>query len=291
MSKTIILGNGFVASHLKYDKVVDRIKPSESSIEHIIDVYKPDTIINCVGRCGNPNVDWCESNKEETLITNVTIPTLLATVASKHDIRVIHISSGCIFYGASPNKEIVRNNELIIGDPPTRDSGWTEDDFANPKSFYSKTKYACDLAIGHLSNVASLRIRMPVSATSSPRNLINKLLNYKLVLDVKNSMTFIPDLVNVVDWFVNNNKSGLWHVTNPDPLSPADVMREYQKYDPNHKFENINENELAKLTVATRSNCFLNTEKLNKEGVILTSSKEALQLIMKEFVKKRGIKL
>jgi dTDP-4-dehydrorhamnose reductase len=292
MTKTIVVGNGFVASHLKYNIVRDRLYASETQIESFIDSHKPDIIINCVGRCGAPNVDYCESNKEETLIANVTIPTLLATAAYKHNIRLIHISSGCIFYGESPNKEVVTTSGgLIVDDAPTRDIGWKEGDFANPKSYYSKSKYSCDLVIGSLSNVASLRIRMPVSSKSSPRNLINKLLNYESVLDVKNSMTFMPDLINVVDWFVNNDKNGLWHVTNPDPLSPADVMREYQKYDTNHKFISINENELAKLTVATRSNCYLNTDKLNKEGVTLTPSKDALQLIMKKFIENKGTQL
>jgi len=291
MTKTIVVGNGFVASHLKYNIVKDRLSASDSKIESFIDTHKPDIIINCVGRCGDPNVDYCESHKEETLIANVTIPTILATTASRHNIRVIHISSGCIFYGKSPNKETVTSAGLIIGEAPTRDIGWKEDDFANPKSFYSKSKYACDLVIGNLSNVASLRIRMPVSSKSSPRNLINKLLNYNSVLDVKNSMTFMPDLINVVDWFVNNDKNGLWHVVNPDPLSPADVMTEYQRHDTNHKFVTINENELAKLTIATRSNCYLNTEKLNKEGVTLTPSKEALQLIMKKFIENKGTQI
>jgi len=208
-----------------------------------------------------------------SLTTNITVPAILATTASKHNIRIIHISSGCIFYGSSPN---ISNGA---------DLGWKEEDFANPKSFYSKTKYSCDLVIGSLKNVASLRIRMPVSSIKSPRNLINKLLNYSSVLDVKNSMTFMPDLVNVVDHFVNNDLNGIWHVTNPDPLSPADVMKEYQKYNLNHQFKCIDENELSKLTVATRSNCYLNTDKLNSIGVSLTPSHEALKNIMKEYIK------
>src|SRR3989338_8869626 len=42
-----------------------------------LDTLKPDTVINCAGKTGRPNVDWCETHKEETLRANVTGPLIL----------------------------------------------------------------------------------------------------------------------------------------------------------------------------------------------------------------------
>lgn len=276
MKKTIILGaNSFIAQHLRFDKIADRVKASDSQIEHLLDVYKPDVIINCVGKTGSPNIDSLESPDKigSTIETNVAIPILLANIADKKSIKLIQISSGCIFYGQSPN--------FANG----FDSGWTEKDFANPVSAYSKSKYACDLALSNMRNTTSLRIRMPVSGKHSPRNLINKLLNYTHVLDVKNSMTFLSDLPRAIDFFIDRDLPGVWHLTNDEALSPSDVMKEYQQYIREHKFTTINDVELDNITVAKRSNCHLNTDKLKAAGFIMTPSHEALKETMASFIK------
>ena len=38
---------------------------------------QPDIVINCAGKTGHPNVDWCEDHKMETLRSNVTGPLVL----------------------------------------------------------------------------------------------------------------------------------------------------------------------------------------------------------------------
>lgn len=263
--KTLVLGSGFVSDHLPYEKYNNRIESIED-IEELIFMRKPDTIINCIGKTGRPNVDWCESNKEETAFANTAIPIMLAQVCAKHSIHLIQIGSGCIFFGESP-----------------ANGGWKESDIANPKSFYSKTKYACDLAI-ESSNTTTLRIRMPISWKNNPRNFINKVSGYKQVIDIPNSVTFMDDFVRCVEWAVKEKKTGIFHVTNPEPLSAAQTMIEYQKYVPEHKFSIIDENELDLLTIAKRSNCILNTDKLKEAGFIMTASEEALKKCMKNYI-------
>ncbi len=272
--KIISLGSGFVSDHLNYEKITTRIQPDPVFISYLIDKHKPDVIVNCIGKTGRPNVDWCESNKEETANANVVIPTILAQECKRKNIHLVHIGSGCIFFGKSPN--------LTHEDS---DSGWKEDDFANPQSFYSKTKYACDLAIGDMDHVTTLRIRMPISTKNNPRNLINKLKGYSKVIDIPNSMTFMDDLVRCIDWIIYNSYTGIYHVTNDEPITAAQIMKEYQKYVPDHKFEVIDEVGLSKLTSAKRSNCILNTDKLKNKGFHLTPSSEVVEKCMKEYIK------
>jgi len=275
--KILTLGNGFVAQHLPYPIVTDKFEVSEKVIEAFLDFNMPDVIVNCIGKTGVPNVDWCESNQSETALTNIALPIAFAKACEKRGIHFVNIGSGCIYFGHSNN--IAGTTQYSF------DLGWKETDFANPKSFYSKTKYACDLAIGDMKNVSVLRIRMPISDRNTPRNFINKIRNYKKVIDIPNSVTFMNDLVKAVDWVIKKQKTGIYHIVNPEPLSAADVMREYQKYDKNHQFEIITEQELADITIATRSNCILDSSKLKNEGFIMTSTSKALEECMNSYIK------
>jgi dTDP-4-dehydrorhamnose reductase len=281
--KILTLGKGFVSDHLPYPVISDRVIPDDVAIRFMLKAYKPDVLINCIGKTGRPNVDWCEDNKAETYMANVTLPAILASECEKLGIHLIHIGSGCIFFGDSPRVSCPLNNDRDYF--PIPDSGWKEDDFANPKSYYSQTKYAADLTIGSMSNVTVLRIRMPISTKNDPRNFINKVRNYSQVIDIPNSMTLMDDLVRCVDWAAKENKIGIYHVTNAQPITAAQVMREFQKYQPLHKFEVIDEGELDKLTLAKRSNCLLNTDKLRESGFTMSPSEDGLKACMAAYIK------
>lgn len=286
--KIYVAGAGFVGDHLEYPKISSRLDFSVKQIEAVLNVTKPDVLINCIGKTGRPNVDWCEVNKEETATTNVALPLLLADVCAKKSIHLIQIGSGCIYFGESPHhvcSSCGKPGLCFCEGASMTDTGWKEDDFANPKSFYSKTKYACDLMLGQMKHVTTLRIRMPLSTQNNPRNFINKVRGYKQVIDIPNSVTFMDDLVRCIDWAAKGSHTGVYHVTNPQPLTAAQVMREYQKYDSSHKFEVITEEQLDKMTVAKRSNCILNSDKLRDAGFYMTPSEQALTDCMAKYVK------
>lgn len=283
--KVLSIGDGFAANHLPYHIVKDRFELSSKIISIFLDSYKPDVVVNCIGKTGRPNVDWCELNKEVTASANVGLPILLAEECAKKSIHLVHIGSGCIFFGDSPNKAADRSSPIIIGDPPMKDSGWKESDFANPQSYYSQTKYAADLAIGNMNNVSVLRIRMPISDRNNPRNLLNKLRGYDKVIDIPNSVTFMDDFARCVDWVIKGGQTGIFHVTNPEPLTAAKIMTEYKKYIPNHSFNIIDEKQLGELTLAKRSNCILDSSKLSNAGFYMTPASEALQRCMANYVK------
>ena len=289
------IGGGFVADHLPYERINERINNFDD-IFYYLDYHKPDVLVNCIGKTGRPNVDWCESHKEETAFANIAVPVMLAEKCKIHDIHLIQIGSGCIYFGESSHKNMhlteKYGNTIKPEDPnyfygafELADAGWKETDFANPQSFYSKTKYACDLALGEMDHVTTLRIRMPISSKNTPRNFINKIRGYKQVIDIPNSVTFMGDLASCIDWVARNGKTGIYHVTNPEPVTAARVMREYQKYVPEHNFEVITEEQLDKLTVAKRSNCIINSDKLKNAGFQMTPSEEALKICMAEYVK------
>lgn len=267
---TIIIGNGFIANALnaKYKRVPDRVEPSAKSVQDLIDKHRPEAIINCIARTGRPNIDWCETHREETMIANVTVPTLLAEACNRKGIQLVQPGSGCIFYGPSPHAADPHDRDGL-GDP-----GWNEKDFANPRSFYSKTKYACDLAIQDYENVCILRIRMPISKDASRRNYLSKIFSYHKVIDTANSMTFMDDLVRAVDWAIDKRKRGIYHLTYQQPLSAVDFLECYSSHCPSAKYEVINAAQLEKITSAPRSNCLIDSSKILNDGFEMSGTKE-----------------
>lgn len=297
--KVVVIGNGFVASHLSHQAVNDRVLPSHESIGKFLDNHKPDIVINCIGFCGGRgrNIDGCEEDKAKTFESNTILPIMLASSCEKEDIRLIQIGSGCIYSGESPNIKFSNCKYLKFSDckypgyidcqyiQDRIDAGWKETDATTPLSTYSKSKYACDLALGTMKNVTTLRIRMPVSWKREPRNLLSKLISYKRVVETLNSVTFMNDLSAVVEWTVDNEVSGTYHVCSPKPITHSQILNEYRKYVPEHEFTSITPTELDGLVSAPRSNCIIDSSKIQRAGFKFLDQDEELKRCVELFTK------
>lgn len=285
--KVIVVGNGFIASHLNYPIMDYRLEDNYHFLGDWLDGANPDVIINCIGYCGGKNIDGCERDKQRTFETNTVLPMRLVMACETRNIRVIQIGSGCIYYGHSPSTIYGEWSDNLLGNKPYKpivmDSGWKETDAAAPLSTYSKSKYACDLALGTMENVTTLRIRMPISDKASSRNLLSKLVNYKEVVEEPNSVTFLNDLSRAVDWAVSREVSGTYHVCSPKPITHSRILNEYQKYVPDHSFKSITPKELNALCAAPRSNCIIDSSKIMSEGFEFLDQEEELGRCVKGF--------
>ena len=250
--RILVFGAGFLGTRLSHDlagAVLSRADITDAvAVEKALAEYAPDAVVNAAGKTGKPNVDWCETHQAETYCANVVGPMVLADACAKRGIHLVHLGSGCIFYGPSPSP-----------------GGWLEDDFANPTAFYSRCKYAADLVLSRLPGVATLRLRMPVDSVPGPRNLISKLAAYKQVIDVENSVTVVEDLVGVVAGVIQHRAAGVFHATNPGTMRHRDLLALYRELvDPTHRTELIPEGELVERGLASkaRSNCVLTSRRL-----------------------------
>ena len=273
MSRVLVFGAGYLGRRLSRD-----LPNAVSSAADIADApavktalaeHRPDVVVNAAGKTGKPNVDWCETHQSETYRSNVIGPLTLADACAAHGVHLVHLGSGCIFYGPSPSA-----------------GGFREDDFANPISFYSRTKYAADLVLSKLAHVAIARLRMPIDATPHPRNLITKLAGYPVVVDVENSATVVQDLVTAVARMVEVKPSGVFHVVNPGILRHRDLIALYRELvDPSHQAELVPAGDLLKrgLIQAARSNCLLASDRLADIGVQLRPMDVALRDAMEHY--------
>ncbi len=274
---TVIFGAGFLGTRFATGIPGAVLSPVDitdrEAVQAELRARDARAVINCAGKTGTPNVDWCESHPLETQWSNVIGPLVLAEACSVAGAYLMHLGSGCIFYGESPNP-----------------GGWLEDDVANPSSFYSRSKYAADLVLSKLPNVAIVRLRMPVDGKPGPRNLITKLARYPQVIDVENSVTIVDDLLGVVRVLLEQRAVGVFHATNPGTMRHSDLLRLYQELvDPTHRYALIREEELVSrgLAKSARSNCILASPRLAAMGITMRPVDVALRSVLTEYAAAR----
>jgi dTDP-4-dehydrorhamnose reductase len=283
MSGVIVLGHkSFIASHLSYEKVSDYLLPDRREMLHFLDRHQPDVIVNCAGYTGSPNIDACENHKQETSMANTVMPIMLAGVCAERGVRFIHIGSGCVFYGVDPRQERYSRDRDWLGE-----RGWNETDSPNPQSFYSKTKAAADLVLSGMGNCTILRIRMPVSGTNSPRNLLSKITRYKQVVNVRNSVSFVYDIRMAVEWVIEKNLTGIYNCAHPKPFTHNEFLNEFKKYVPGHTWEDITPKQLEGIVATPRSNCIIDSSKLISTGFTFADPIKQMEDCVRGFAKAR----
>ncbi len=248
----LILGKGFIGTRIRNAlgcRISDSYIKSYKDAERIIKKFKPKVVINCIGIIGKRNVDDCESDIDGVLLANSFIPVILAEVCLRNNIKLVHISSGCIFnYDYKKNKPLKEDNE----------------DYSF-KLFYSRSKIYSERAIEKLArdyNILILRIRIPLTDKKHPKNTLDKLLKYNKVIDIPNSVTYIPDFIKALKHLVRINAKGVYNVVNSGGLRYPVLMKAYQKYFPDYKFKIIPLKNLG----LVRTNLILSTAKLSKTG-------------------------
>ncbi len=273
----VVFGRGYLGRRLASslpDAVLSEASITDAdAVRAAVRAHGATAVINAAGKTGRPNVDWCETHQRETWMANVVGPLVLADVCADLGAYLLHIGSGCVFYGPSPSP-----------------GGWRETDHANPLSYYSKSKYAADLALSSVPNVGVARIRMPLDSKPDPRNLITKLAGYRFVIDVENSVTVVDDFLHVAKELVARRAEGVFHVTNPGVMRHRDLLDAYRRrVDPKHAAEFIPAEELTArgLASAARSNCVLSSERLASLGVAMRPIADVLDGLVAEYARHR----
>ena len=223
-SKILILGKGYVGQRI-YESFKGRCILSSKMIrtfkdaEQEINKHNPKIIINCIGFTGHNNVDGCELDKNLTLFANSYIPIILAEAALRKNIKIVHISSGCIFhYDYSKDKPIIEDKIPDFYD-----------------LFYSRSKIYSESALKELCNeynVLIVRIRIPLDNYPNSKNLLTKLVRYKNVIDLPNSVTYVPDFLNALKYLIRIDAKGIYNVTNKGGLRYSKLLDVYKKIYP-----------------------------------------------------------
>ncbi|MBS3125174.1 sugar nucleotide-binding protein [Candidatus Woesearchaeota archaeon] len=266
--KVLIFGRGWMGKkffdylNLQGHTVVlsDADITREDQVVHAIRTHAPDTILNCAGKKGTPNVDWCESHREETFRSNVLGPLVLKTVCEREGKYFVHISTGCIYEGNNNGR------------------GWSEKDSPNYfGSFYSRTKAMAEDLLGD-GNILQLRLRMPVTSFPESGNLVTKLVAYRRIISFPNSLSIVDDFIHAATELMKKSCMGIYNVTNPGTVTHAQILDLYKELvDPNYSYSVMSMEELMRITKTGRCNCVLDTSKLAAEGIKMPPIREALR--------------
>src|ERR1700710_2467788 len=118
----------------------------------------------------------------------------------------------------------------------------------------------------YYSNVLILRLRMPVSDDLHPRNFVTKIAKYERVVDIPNSNTILHDLLPASILLAEHNETGIYNFTNPGAISHNEVLTLFKDHvRPGFAWKNFTLEEQAKVIKAGRSNCQLDTTKLERK--------------------------
>jgi len=238
-----LIGHGYIGEHIAQEINIRRLP--FFWIGHN-ETVAPETtvIINAAGYTGSPNVDACETYKQETIDGNVVWPLVLEGKFPK--ITIVHISSGCVY-------------------TDYKDGGWTEEDPPNfdfnNGSFYSGAKaLEQKLLEPYMHKSYLLRIRMPFGDCEHPKNLLTKLVKYNKLINFENSLSYVNDVARIaVQFALDRPATGVYNVCNPGSKTTkeiADLLGLSKEW--------FTEDEFESNTKTPRSNCVLNNDKLSR---------------------------
>jgi dTDP-4-dehydrorhamnose reductase len=229
-------------------------------------------IINCAGYIGKPNVDACELAKADCIEGNVLLPLMLAQLCCEKKYEFTQISSGCIYGGYEKH--------FTEKDAPNFD-------FQNG-SFYSGTKALAEkVVLQNHPNSYIFRLRIPFDEYASPRNYLTKLLSYDTLLDAKNSLSHRADFAKyTMDLIEQKVPHGIYNITNKGFIDAKGVVELIKKYKLSNKdfkfFDDIES--FSKETVAPRSNCILDTSKV-EQYIKIRTAQQALEEALSRYKK------
>lgn len=220
-----------------------------------IDFYKNiRAVINCAAFIPKPSVAACDDHKSATILGNVCVPTVLAGFCCRHEIPLIHLSTGCLFD---------EQKEYTEEDTPTRG-------FDGYCGFYVGTKLVAEEVVRRYPQHYILRLRLPFDEFDHPRNYLSKLAKFPIVFDHNNSLTHRGDFVKAaLDLWQLRAPFGTYHVTNPGYVSARQVIIGMQM---RKIIDRCPEIEESKVTTGT----ILSTKKLSDAGVQMRSIEDAM---------------
>ena len=268
--KILILGKGYIGERLQeaFGCNLSGAKIySFKDAQNQIDKFKPKIIINCIGHTGK-NVDYCELDKDKTLLANSFIPIMLAEAALRNKIKLVHISSGCIYHFNYHKDKPIKEDKMP--------------DFFD--LFYSRSKIYAERALEILCdkfNFLIVRLRIPLDDRPHPKNILTKLINYGKVIELENSITYIPDFIKLLKHLLKIDAHGIYNAVNKGGLSYLELIKIYNKYVPEFKYKLIDYKELH----LVRTNLILSTKKLEKTGFKVRHIREVLEECVQSYLK------
>ena len=168
---------------------------------------KPNFIINCIGILVSGS-----QNQERAIYLNAYLPHQLKEISKNVNAKLIHISTDCVFSGAKGN--------------------YIETDFRDGKGVYSQTKI-----LGEIIDDSNLTLRTSIIGPELKDNgegLFHWFMNQSgsisgYTKSIWSGVTSL-ELAKIIKWSIDNNLTGLYHITNNSSISKYELLKLFKKY-------------------------------------------------------------
>ena len=251
---------------------------NRKDVEKEIEEAQPTHIVSFIGRTHGPGfstIDYLEQKGKlhENIQDNLYGPINLASIAKSKNIYLMYIGTGCIF---EYDEEHTEENAC----------GFTEKDAPNFfGSSYSIVKGYTDrlLSEEYNENCLNVRIRMPISSNDHPRNFISKIIAYKKICSIPNSMTVLDDILPKLAECMEKRITGTLNAVNPGVIDHDTILNWYKQYqNKDHVWESITNQTLVESCVkGARSNNRLDTSRLQMLFPDIQNIETSVETIMK----------
>jgi len=301
------IGENFITHVMSINKEIEII-PSEyrinvqcvSELKSEIEKHMPTNLFCCVGTTRNNHcetsetsdittttIDYLEDNLDINLENNYLALLILVELGRRYQIHTTIIGTGCVY----DDTEALEIKDDFDPRVLKNYRQFTEYDLPNYNgSAYSCVKASLNNYITSLFETSIippkllyLRIRMPILNGKDKFDFISKLIRYKRVINVYNSMTFLPDFYDNVIKMMDADEIGIFNMVNDDFISQVDILELYKKYvNPLFSYEIITVDELHSITKGKRSNNVLSTSKLERFGYQIPSILQRIEEMFRD---------
>ena len=179
----------------------------EHLLEKVIVGINPDVIVNCMG------VLIAEANRtpENAIFLNAYIPQRLKTIANILGAKLVHISTDCVFSG--------------------KKGSYTEGDIRDAEDTYGRSKI-----MGEVTESPHITLRTSVVGPEIKKG--EELFHWFMSQEGKvkgftksfwSGVTTL-ELAKAVEWAIEKDVQGLYHITNGVPINKYELLLLFKKY-------------------------------------------------------------
>ena len=202
------LSNISYRKKLNHETILCDVRNQDQFIE-IVKSISPDVIINCIGIL----IKGANLDPENAIFINAYFTHRLMSLADELNSKLIHVSTDCVFSGA-------------------KEMPYIEKDFKDGKDTYAKSK-----GLGEIINKNHLTLRTSVVGPELKRDgeeLFHWFMSQEgrikgFTKSYWSGVTSL-ELAKAVEWAIEEDIQGLYHITNGIPINKYELLMLFKKY-------------------------------------------------------------
>jgi len=180
---------------------------NKDKVKNIILDNSPEVIINCVGVL----IKFSEHNPDEAIYINSYFPHYLERLGKENNIKIIHLSTDCVFSGKKGN--------------------YIENDLKDGEGFYAQSK-----ALGEIVNDKDLTFRISIIGPELKGNgegLFHWFMNQSGIINGYSKVFWSGittlELAKAIDKAIEQDLVGLYHLTLGKKFSKFELLKLFKK--------------------------------------------------------------